>query len=188
MTEAPALWLPSVCPATIILDAAPLPFGRSALRPLKAWPGLLADQTLSDGRHFIIADTDGPHHVWLKSTADRLAYVLVHDDQLDARIAAIRRFERRLAGAPQTRLPPGFRPTAFQRHRLNLLLGILDAVSGRGRAAVTTHEIARRLVYPGMTIGRGSQWKSSSQRRRTQRLIDEARALMHGGYLRLLRG
>ena len=52
----------------------------------------------------------------------------------------------------------------------------------------TTHNIARRYVYPGMTIGRGSEWKSSAERRRTQRLIDEAFALMRGGYRTLLRG
>ena len=154
---------------------------------VKAWPDLLADRTLSDGRYLIIDDPDGPHRVWLKSTADELGYVLVRDHRLDLRLAAIRRFERRLLGAPRTRLPPGIRPTAFQRRRLDLLLDILDALLDRGRRT-TTHEIARELVYPRMTIGRGSVWKSSSERRRTQRLIEEALALMHGGYLRLLGG
>lgn len=154
---------------------------------VEAWPDLLADQTLPDGRHLIIADADGPHRIWLKSAADELAYILVRDHRLDLRLAAIRRFERRLAGVPRTRLPPGIRPTAFQRRRLDLLLGILDALLDRERK-MTTHAIARELVYPRMTIGRGSEWKSSSQRRRTQRLIDEALGLMHGGYLHLLGG
>ena len=157
------------------------------MRPSNIWPGVIADRTLSDGRHLIIADIDGPHRIWLKSEAAALAYVLVRDDRLPLRLAAIRRFERRLAGAARTRSPPGFRPTAFQRRRLDLLLAILDAIQDRERRA-TTHEIARRLVYPRMTIGRGSEWKSSSERRRTQRLIHEALGLMQGGYLRLLRG
>ncbi|MDD3799486.1 MAG: DUF2285 domain-containing protein [Novosphingobium sp.] len=37
-------------------------------------------------------------------------------------------------------------------------------------------------------MGRGNEWKSSAERRRTQRLIDEALALMDGGYRALLRG
>ena len=69
-----------------------------------------------------------------------------------------------------------------------MLLDILDAVLGRERTGITTHEIAHRYVYPAMTIGRGSEWKSSAERRRTQRLIDEALALMNGGYRALLRG
>ena len=44
----------------------------------------------------------------------------------------------------------------------------------RRASAPSTHEIARRLVYPHMRIGRGDEWKASSERRRTQRLIDEA--------------
>lgn len=68
-----------------------------------------------------------------------------------------------------------------------MLLDILDAAGTRDGAALTTYEIARRHVYARLQVGRGSEWKSSSQRRRTQRLIDEARALMEGGYRRLLR-
>src|SRR3546814_11960918 len=86
------------------------------------------------------------------------------------------------------RLPPGFAPTPFQQRRLNMLLDILDAVLGRERTGITTHEIARCHVYPAMSIGRGNEWKSSAERRRTQRLIDEALALMNGGYRALLRG
>jgi hypothetical protein len=52
----------------------------------------------------------------------------------------------------------------------------------------SSHAVARRVIYPGMTIGRGMDWKSSTQRRRTQRLIEEAFALMNGGYRLLLKG
>src|SRR2546426_2501093 len=44
------------------------------------------------------------------------------------------------------------------------------------------------LFRSGMTLGRGMEWKSSTERRRTQRLIGEALALMHRGYRNLLRG
>lgn len=114
--------------------------------------------------------------------------MIVRDEAIDLRRAAAHRLDRRLVGAPPMRLPPGFAPTPFQRRRLGMLLDILDAVLDRERTGITSHEIARRHVYPGMTIGRGNEWKSSAERRRTQRLIDEALALMNGGYRVLLRG
>ena len=80
------------------------------------------------------------------------------------------------------------RPTAFQALRLHLLLDIIDALLAPGQARPSTHEVARRLVYPRLAIGRGAEWKASSERRRTQRLIDEALALMSGGYRALLQG
>nr|WP_083231240.1 DUF2285 domain-containing protein [Blastomonas sp. RAC04] len=80
------------------------------------------------------------------------------------------------------------RPTEFQRHRLQLLLDILDLAVTPGVKSLTTHELALRRIYPGMTVGRGAEWKSSSHRRRTQRLIAEARAMMNGGYRMLLAG
>jgi hypothetical protein len=55
-----------------------------------------------------------------------------------------------------------------------LLLSILDL---RGEGQVTSHEVARQLIYPRLDIGRGAAWKSSPERRRTQRLIREAEAL-----------
>ena len=80
------------------------------------------------------------------------------------------------------------RPTAFQARRLHLLLDILDALLVPDKARPSTHEIADRLIYPRLAIGRGAEWKASSERRRTQRLIDEALALMNGGYRALLQG
>jgi hypothetical protein len=79
-------------------------------------------------------------------------------------------------------------PTEFQHQRLQLLCDILDLVGISGAETLSTHELAFRRIYPGMTVGRGAEWKSSSHRRRTQRLIAEARALMNGGYRALLAG
>lgn len=128
--------------------------------------------------------------MWIRNSAkgSTLAYVIVPDDAVDSRYAAAQRFQRRLSGALAMHLPSGFAPTPFQRRRLGMLLDILDAVLDRERTMATTHQIARHHVYPGMTIGRGNEWKSSAERRRTQRLIDEALALMNGGYRALLRG
>lgn len=174
----------------VILDTAPPGFAEAVPLDLDAWPIILADRTLSTGRHLILGDVDGPHRLWVRDPlrGSTLAYVIVRDDAVDLRHAAAQRLDRRLAGAPPMRLPPGFAPTPFQRRRLGMLLDILDAVRDRERTGITTHEIARRHVYPAMTIGRGNEWKSSAERRRTQRLIDEALALMNGEYRALLRG
>ena len=117
-----------------------------------------------------------------------MAYVIARDASFDLRLAAVRRLDRRLAGAPPTKLPTGFRPTAFQRRRLSLLLDIIDMAKDRDDPDATTYDIARTLIYRNMSIGRGIHWRNSSQRRRTQRLMEEAFALCDGGYRALLRG
>lgn len=142
---------------------------------------------LPNGRHLVLGDHDGLHRLWLRdSRPDQpLAYIIVHDSSIDFRLGVAARLDRRLAGASAGRLPPGFCPTSFQQQRLRLLLDILDMLN-QGRP--TTYDIARLRIYPHMAIKRGMEWKSSSERRRTQRLIDEAVALMRGGYRSLLRG
>ncbi len=185
----PALWLPALTPAILILDTAPFQGAYPGSIKSDGLPGILVDRELETGRYLILADKGGPHRLWLRpGPADRsLAYVIVRDDDTDLRQAVVRRFERRMAGMPDLRPPPGLWPTPFQRQRLSMLLDILDAAGTRGEDRLTTHEIARRHVYAGLQVGKGSEWKSSSQRRRTQRLVEEARALMEGGYRRLLR-
>ncbi len=173
-----------------MLDTADPALGVATSVDLDHWPLVLVDRQLSDGRHLVLADTDGPHRLWVRAaTPGRpVAYVIARDASFELRLAAVRRLDRRLAGAPPAKRPTGFAPTAFQRRRLSLLLDIIDLAKDRDDPDVTTYEIARRLVYPRLTIGRGSEWKSSSERRRTQRLIEEAFALRDGGYRALLRG
>lgn len=185
----PALWQASLSPATVILDAAPPACAGIALRNIVDWPITLADQALSDGHHFVLGDVDGFHHLWVRDTLPQqpLAYVIVRDAAIETRRQAAWRLDRRLAGAPPSRRIGAFRPTRFQRRRLNLLLDILDMMRGPA-APPTSYEIARQLIYRDLKIGRGVDWKSSSERRRTMRLIEQARRLMNGGYRDLLRG
>jgi len=147
------------------------------------------DRILSDGRHLVLADVDGPHHIWMRDTLPRqpLSFVIVRDAAIETRRLAAWRLDRRLAGAPPSRKLGNLRPSPFQRQRLNLLLDILDLLENPD-GGPTSYEIARRLIYPGMTIGRGVEWKSSTERRRTHRLISEALALMGAGYRALLHG
>ena len=137
----------------------------------------------------VLADTGGPHHVWIRDVDHRrpLAFAIVYDDVVDIRREAAWRLERRLSGAPPTRGRPGFRPSRYQRHRLNLLLDILDLKTALG-AQATSHEIAKRLVYRNTALARGREWKSSNERRQTLRLARLAGQLVDGGYRSLLRG
>ncbi|WP_312219068.1 DUF2285 domain-containing protein [Sphingobium yanoikuyae] len=185
----PALWHPEEAPAVLILDTAPFDGAGLALPDLERRPHILVDRLLENGRHMVLAGSNGLHRLWLRpGPADRLfAYMVIRDDALLLRQAMVRRFERHMTDGRAGRSPPGLCPTPFQRQRLSMLLDIVDAAGLYDEARLTTHEIARRHVYARMEVGQGSEWKSSSQRRRTQRLIDEARALMEGGYRRLLR-
>lgn len=174
----------------MVLDTAHPDLGIATSLDLDKWPLILVDRQLSNGRHLVLADTDGPHRLWLRNSSpgQPIAYVIAKDASFDLRLAAVRRLDRRLAGAPPVKLPRGFAPTAFQRHRLSLLLDIIDMANDRDDPDATTYDIARNLIYARMGIGRGTEWKTSSERRRTQRLIEEAFALRDGGYRGLLRG
>jgi hypothetical protein len=185
----------TLAPDVVMLDAAPPGFTGAAIPPLESAGAPLVDRMLGDGRHLVLADADGPHRIWLRAPAAHgpLACLVPWDDALGQRLNAARRLERRLANEGAATPGGARRPTAFQRRRLGLLLDIVDALDPQPRhqsqppRQPTTYEIAFRFVYPRMTIGRGAEWKSSSERRRTQRLIKEAYALVESGYLRLLR-
>lgn len=136
----------------------------------------------------MLGDIDGPHHLWLRGNdpAEPLAFAIICDNLADLRHNAAARLGRRLSGAPPARQSKSFKPTAYQQYRLKLLLAVLDMVNLPDGAAATTYMVARTLVYPRMKDCSSAEWKSSSERRQTQRLIDEALTLMRGGYRALL--
>jgi hypothetical protein len=144
---------------------------------------------LPDGRHLVLFGGGEWHRLWLRidDPGVPLASLILHDGLVDLRRAAAGRLDSWRGGATG-RAPAGFLPTAYQAHRLGTMLAILDLMQGPEGGGVTSHDVARRIIYPGLSVGRGAEWKSSSERRRTQRLIEEARALMQGGYRALLAG
>lgn len=188
--DAPAIWSPSVSPYIVVLEPAPSGFAHAGALDLAAWPLIIADHLLSDGRHIVIADIDGPHHIWLRcdDSSEPLAFSVPRDEFGTLRHIASERLDRRLRGAPPARAGQVHRPSAYQRHRLQMLLAILDLTDGGSDRPITTRAIARRLVYPNVHFGSSAEWKSSSHRRQTQRLIDEAHRLMAGGYRAILKG
>ena len=184
--DAPALWTPELSPTTIILDAAPTDFVDATVIDVAALGEIAADHYGHDGRHMVIASPDGPHRLWLREVKPEapLAIIIPADRNFAQRIAAALRFERRLRGAVSGQLPPGYRPTAFQRNRLFLLLNLLDAE----QAGASRRAMASSLRYRNSTPMGRAEWKGSSQRRRTPRMIDEAKHMMVGGYRQLLLG
>ncbi len=146
---------------------------------------ILADRPATDGRHLVIDDPDGDHRLWLRATPSAAAaIVLPLDDDFELRLGAAARLFRRLRGGSSGPPPPRLVVTRFQRLRLSLLLTVFDQLD-RG---ATKREIARQLIYPGLDPGSAAEWKASAERRRTQRLCDEARAMVAAGYRRLLGG
>jgi hypothetical protein len=186
-TEAPALWCAGLCPDVVILDAAPPAFPDAVRIDRTRWSHCLADRTAPDGRHLIFRDGVTLHRIWLRCAQPGvpLAAMIACDAMIDLRIQAVSRLHHWLTG-PAATVIPSFRPTDYQAQRLVMLLAILDLRSTA--PSVSSHEVARRLVYPRISIGRGAEWKASPERRRTQRLIREAEAMMAGGYRALLGG
>jgi hypothetical protein len=125
------------------------------------------------------------HRIWLRSgpEAAPLVALIPCDAMTETRLQAVADLERSLRGSASA--SPVSRPTSYQSQRLDLLLSILDLRDG---TEITSREVARRLIYPRLAVGRGSAWKASPERRRTQRLIREAEALAAGGYRALLAG
>lgn len=149
------------------------------------WPLAIASRAAGDETHLVMGDNVSRHRVCLRGlpAGHPIASLIPCDALLDARLQALAALDRWLCGA--RRGAQMFGPTAYQARRLHLLLAILDLRRGGG---VTSHMVAKRLVYPRLSIGQGASWKSSPERRRTQRLIHEAEALAAGGYRTLLAG
>ncbi|WAC25174.1 DNA -binding domain-containing protein [Blastomonas sp. SL216] len=174
----------------IILDAAPDRLrGRSAAS-LVASLRVIAEQKLRTGHHMVLSDGQMLHRLCLLTGPHgrRLAFVIPCDQLASIRLSASAALDRPPVNFASGE-PAGLSaPTEFQRQRLELLRDILDLAVIPDGDRLTSHELACQRIYPGMTIGRGAEWKSSSHRRRTQRLIGEARAMMNSGYRALLAG
>ena len=144
------------------------------------------EATNHEGRHIIFEGKCRRYRILIKPARLGLqgGYILQHDPWLEARISAIRDFNKALEGR-ETVKPA--RPTNYQRRRLELLLAILDnqfLPDGRRR---TLRELAKTIIYPKSDLGRAIEWKSSSERRHTQRQVSQAHHLMRQGYRALLK-
>ena len=138
----------------------------------------------SDGNRVLLIEGESPHLFWLRdaSSSTPLAALVPLDDSVGLRVAGLLRFERRLHGRPAGPLPKAWAITGRSRVRLLLMLRALDGHYSRA----SYREIARVLYGPD-AVAR-YPWKTSSVRGQTIRLVQDAVALVEGGYRKLLRG
>jgi hypothetical protein len=177
--EAPALWHPSETGAIAIID------GSVALPPVHALPGLALHRRLDDGCHIVLRDGEATLRLWLRPphavapAAALPAFHLPLDRLIRRRIEATARAQAWLDTGTADRGMAALSP--YQRARLSLMLALLDA-----DAAGASLRTLAGIAYPALPRLSASQWKISSERRGTHRLIGEARQLRDGGYRRLL--
>ncbi|ADG11012.1 DUF2285 domain-containing protein [Caulobacter segnis] len=168
-------WLPEVAPGLVLhLDAE---------NPADA---VGAARTLPDGQ--VIRAEDGLYlrtscglQVLLRKGAEvggPLVISLAFDANLGLRVRAVDAFERLSAGRP----PPKSHLTQAQFVRLGRCLQALDAAL----AGLSYRAIASTVFGPAAT--ESVPWKTAALRATTIRLVGAGRALMNGGYLKLLKG
>lgn len=146
---------------------------------------IVAEQLSERGRHLVLKGRQGRHRLLIDPTLKTRTTPVIACN-LDHHIVA--RLDAATALFNKGGTPPFLRPTPFQRHRLCTMLSILDTVERLGKAAATSRRIASTAIYPGMHFGSAIEWKTSSHRRQTQRLVAEAKHMARNGYRKLLAG
>lgn len=176
---APAIWRADCASQIVTLVPAPKDFvGAGTLPPIAA----TGDFSLAGIRHLVF-DIAGVRHRFQLGEHDRGALAILLPPFASALGAAACDAARRmLAGLSIADTARVLRPSALQRQRLALLLRVLDAsITG-----ASNREIGTRIVYPWLAGTDAVAWKATSERRRVQRLVDEARDLSATAYRDLL--
>jgi hypothetical protein len=148
---------------------------------------ILIEAETEAGRHMVLAGRRARHRLLILHTPKRDGYFVPGDGSLPVRLAALGAFHDR-GSRPAVGSRTALRPTAYQRHRLSLLLAILDRMQQPSSEPPTVRHIVRDLMCSSLEHERAIEWKTSSHRRQAQRLIAEARRMMTTGYRDLLRG
>jgi hypothetical protein len=175
----PAIWRADCASQVVTLVAAPPRFVGAA--PL---PGVTAtaDFGVAGIRHLVF-DIAGVRHRFQVGDHDRGALAILLPPCASALSAAACDAARRMfAGLSIAEPVRVLRPSALQRQRLTQLLHILDAAMG----GATNREIGTGIVYPWLAGTDAVAWKATSERRRVQRLVDEAHGLAASAYRGLL--
>lgn len=185
--ESPAIWRATDNPTIIVISAG---------QPGATWTdSVLADYSVqaerfSDaGRHLVLADDLGIHRLLVQKPGAlaQTGFFVPDDKWLTIRLKALSRF--RASNGPLARaMAKELRPSAYQRFRLERMLAILDRMDGSSPGGRTMRDIAAQILFPNAEPVRAIEWKTSSERRQTQRLVAEARRYMFGDYRTLLNG
>ena len=185
----PAVWLASEAPSIVFMSPAPGGYTGVRLDELSQGRTILVDIKAGTDRHLVMTGEDGRHRLLVRGAGpgDELAFTLIPDRALDLRAAAATRLARLPLAESTTIGRRRDRPSRFQIHRLTLLLRVADHLAA-AESGMSTRDIAITTAYPWLVPGRSIEWKSSAERRQTQRLLREARSLVEGGYRNLLSG
>lgn len=136
-----------------------------------------------DIQHLILPNPAGDIRVTIPSKMDGpLGLHLPVDRDLPIRLAATERLRRHILGLACG--PPPLLLTHLQQRRLLIMLRAWD---GRASGA-STRELAAVLIDARVTSYGAALWSDSRQRRQIGRWLHDARKLIEGGYLGLLRG
>ncbi len=148
-------------------------------------PMLMSVET-RDGRHVLLNDPAGRHRIWLVGGYRRRgrAFLIPFDDDFNARLHSLQRLHRQLTGRPSGPLLRSQRLSTRQRAHFTLLLRALDGEQD----GATRRELAAILLDEEACDIPAIEWKNSSLRKKIDRAVAAATALMNGGYLALLRG
>ena len=147
---------------------------------------LQRDIAIGEVRYLVLRANFGAHRIQLTAEA-RLrvpSITLGLDASLLTRLGCLAALA---SGKPD--VPLRLRPTPCQAARLGLMLAVLDRLEDDANGAANLRAIARELAFPGVDLpARAIEWKSSSIRRQTQRLVATAKRLRDVGYRHLLQG
>lgn len=173
--EARVFWLPEVAPG-VVLPAETRPADLVGGAPYALPGGELV--RADDGLHL---RTSWGLQMLVRGGAEAgapLIIALSYDEHFRLRVRAVEALDRLSAGRP----PPKSHLTAAQLSRLHRCLTALDgALDGHNYRTIAEQ------VFGGRALD-GEAWKTASVRAATIRLVRAGRALMNGGYLKLLRG
>lgn len=182
----PAIWLPDIAPTVIVIARTPPGFAGIALEAILRGRMVMSDYCDGADRHLVLTDNNGFHRLMITEPDNPGGHhaAILPDDCWSMRMAAALQFFGKGPSLPIDCL----RPTAIQRHRLIQMLQVLDCLDAPERLKPSLRQIAETILYPRQDLGRAAEWKCSSQRRQTQRLVTGARRFMQGGYCELLKG
>lgn len=147
---------------------------------------LQCDMVVGEVRYLVMRGNFGAHRIEL-AVSDRYAapsVALGLDASLKVRLGCL---EALASSKPD--VPLRLRPTPGQAARLGLMLAVLDRFGGEADGPASLRAIATELAFPRVDLPtRAIEWKSSSIRRQTQRLVATAKWLRDSGYRHLLQG
>lgn len=183
-SETAIFWRPELVASVLLIEPAPAVFlAAKRLDQLDLTHATLHAQPGGEGA-IILADPDGDHHLVVGAIdpAQPLAVLLPLDDNFHIRAEAALRFQRRLFGRAPGPLPRALTLTPRRRLRLVRMVRALD-----GRSADATYREIAGVLFDTPRQS-ATEWKTSSIRAQTIRLVKDAETMVRGGYLRLLAG